>query len=80
MKLTATKSSSEHVVITMIICAVIVILTFIAAVSIINLNNANNMAKNIDAAISKGVDPLSVKCSYETKPSGTCIAYAVGKK
>ncbi|MFZ9878482.1 MAG: hypothetical protein ACO3EG_08085 [Chitinophagaceae bacterium] len=35
------------------------------------------MAKNIEAAIAKGVDPLSVKCAYETQPNSVCIAYSM---
>jgi len=38
------------------------------------------MAKNIEAAIAKGVDPLSVKCAYETNVNSVCIAYSLGKK
>jgi hypothetical protein len=37
------------------------------------------MAKNIEAAIAKGVDPLSVKCAYETHTNPTCITYAMKK-
>jgi hypothetical protein len=46
-----------------------------------NINDRNNMAKNIEAAIAKGVDPLSVKCAYETHSNPICITYAAtGKK
>ena len=45
-----------------------------------NINDRNNMAKNIEAAIAKGVDPLSVKCAYETNVNSVCIAYSLGKK
>ena len=38
------------------------------------------MAKNIEAAITKGVDPLFVKCAYETYPTATCISYALSTK
>jgi hypothetical protein len=45
-----------------------------------NINDRNNMARNIEAAITKGVDPLSVKCAYETNVNSVCIAYSLGKK
>jgi hypothetical protein len=45
-----------------------------------NLNDRNNMAKNIEAAISKGVDPLAVKCAYETNSNSVCITLAATKK
>ena len=35
--------------------------------------------KTIEAAIVKGVDPLSVKCAYETSTNPTCITYAMKK-
>jgi hypothetical protein len=41
-----------------------------------NMNDRNNMSKNIEAAITKGVDPLSVKCAYEVQPNAICITYA----
>jgi uncharacterized protein YdaU (DUF1376 family) len=31
---------------------------------------------DIEAAITKGVDPLSVKCAYEINPNAICITYA----
>jgi hypothetical protein len=45
-----------------------------------NVNDRNNMAKNIEAAIAKGVDPLSVKCAYETSVNSVCIAHSMAKK
>lgn len=45
-----------------------------------NVNDRNNMAKNIDAAIAKGVDPLSVKCAYETGTNPICITFAATRK
>ena len=52
--------------ITICISVVIVLCTAIIGGIVYNTNDRNNMAKNIEAAISKGVDPLSVKCAYET--------------
>jgi uncharacterized membrane protein len=82
MKLTETANSSriDSVVITAVVCVAIILVSVIAAISMYNMNDRNNMAHNIDAAIQKGVDPLSVKCSYETNPTSTCLAYAIGQK
>ena len=60
--------------------ATIVFTALIAGVSVYNINDRNNMAKNIDAAITKGLDPLSVKCAYETQPGATCITFAAVRK
>lgn len=80
IKLTGTKNSSNSIVTTSIICIMILALAGIVAVSLNYINDRSNMAKNIETAISKGVDPLSVKCAYETNPTATCVAYALGKK
>lgn len=60
--------------------ATIVCTALIAGISIYNTNDRNNMAKNIEAAIAKGMDPLSVKCAYETQPGATCITLAAVRK
>ena len=78
--MTETKSSSNSVYTTSIVCIMILALSGVIAVSMNYINDRSNMAKNIEAAIAKGVDPLSVKCAYETNPTSTCIAYALGKK
>jgi len=47
-----------------------------------NVNDRVLMSKNIDAAIAKGLDPISVRCSYVTNTDTICVAYAAaqGKK
>jgi hypothetical protein len=62
------------------VCVMILALAGVAATSMNYITDRSNMAKNIEAAIAKGVDPLSVKCAYETNPTSTCIAYALGNK
>lgn len=72
----------DKALVTVVICIAIVACSVVASFAIYNINDRNNMAKNIDAAISKGVDPISVKCAYEVSPTSTCIAYsmAMGRK
>ena len=65
---------------TSIVCVMILALAGIISVSLNYINDRNNMAKNIEAAIAKGVDPLAVKCAYETSPTATCISYALNVK
>lgn len=67
-------------VITLIICGAIIIVSTILGAFIYNANDRNNMAKNIETAINKGIDPISVKCAYDSSSSSTCIAYAVTAK
>ena len=66
--------------ITICISVIIVLCTALIGVIVYNVNDRNNMAKNIEAAITKGVDPLSVKCAYETNYNPICITYAATVK
>jgi hypothetical protein len=80
IKLTETKESNMNKdLITICVSVIIVVCTAIIGAIIYNINDRNNMAKNIEAAIAKGVDPLSVKCAYETSTNPTCITYAMKK-
>ncbi len=67
-------------IMTVIVCITLAVCSCIAAFTIYNINDRNNMAKNIDSAIQKGIDPISVKCAYETNTNAVCIAYSMGKK
>jgi hypothetical protein len=69
-----TKKSYEFI--TIIVCATIFAIGGIISATMYNLNDRNNMAKNIETAINKGIDPLSVKCAYEVNPNAICITYA----
>jgi uncharacterized membrane protein len=66
--------------ITVCVSVVIVLTTAIIGAIVYNTNDRNNMARNIEAAIAKGVDPLSVKCAYETNSNPICITYAATVK
>lgn len=65
---------------TLMVCITLAVCSSIAAFTIYNINDRNNMAKNIESAIQKGIDPISVKCAYETAANAVCIAYSMGKK
>ena len=77
---TEESSSMNKDLITICVSVVIVLSTSLLGLIVYNINDRNNMAKNIEAAIAKGVDPLSVKCAYETSSNPTCMAYAVTTK
>jgi hypothetical protein len=62
------------------ICVVILALGGIIA-TVIHKNHENVLkSKNIEAAIEKGVDPLSVRCSYATDRDLICVTYATSVK
>jgi hypothetical protein len=82
IKSTETKESykMQKEILTVIVCITVAVCSSIAAFTIYNLNDRNNMAKNIESAIQKGIDPITVKCAYETNTNAVCIAYSMGKK
>lgn len=58
------------------ICVTIVGLAGIASSTMFSLNDRKLMADNIDKAIEKGVDPMTVRCSYADSKDLICIAFA----
>ena len=62
--------------ISFVIAGTIVLTSVVVSYTMYNLNDRNNMAKNIEAAINKGVDPLSVKCAFISGYDPVCVAYA----
>lgn len=41
------------------------------------INENNLMSKNINEAMTKGIDPLSVRCTYAPDTDNICLAYAL---
>ena len=58
----------------------LVLLSIVAAICIYGLNDRKLMAANIENAISKGIDPLTVRCSYAKSDDIICIAHAANRK
>lgn len=65
---------------TICITLIITLCSIVAAYTIYSINDRNNMSKNIESAISKGVDPISVKCAYEISTNALCITYAATRR
>lgn len=61
---------------TFVISGALVVIAAILGVTIYNVNDRILMSKNIDSAIAKGMDPISVRCSYVTNTDTICVAYA----
>jgi hypothetical protein len=68
------KVIEEHNIV--IISMTLVVLAAILGLSIYHINDRNLMAKNIDNAIGKGINPMSVRCSYVRGDDPICIAFA----
>ena len=59
-----------------VVAITIVLLSIVAAVGFYALNDRKLMAANIENAIAKGIDPLTVRCSYAKDYDTICIAHA----
>ncbi len=58
----------------------LVLLSIVAAICLYGLNDRKLMAANIENAIAKGIDPLTVRCSYAKSDDIVCIAHAANRK
>ena len=67
----------ETVVFYVSICLMVV--TLIGCISYYNYNQTQAIRANIEAALAKGIDPLSVRCAYSSSQDTVCIAYAARK-
>jgi hypothetical protein len=65
---------------TLVVCATIIFFSIVVGISSYNINESNLMSKNIDNAISKGIDPMTVRCAYANKTDMICMAFAASDK
>lgn len=59
-----------------IVSITIVLLAAIFGFAYYNISDRSLMAQNIDNAIAKGIDPLSVRCSYAKSDDIICVSFA----
>lgn len=72
--------NKTYELITFVICVMIVLVSIVVSVGYYNINDRALMSKNISEAVAKGMDPLSVRCSYTHSTDTVCVAYAASKK
>jgi len=65
---------------TLVIGVSTVIVSVVVGTTYYNVNDRILMSKNIDSAIAKGLDPISVRCSFVTNTDTVCVAYAASSK
>lgn len=63
-----------------IICLSVVFFSLIVAISAYSINDRVLMSKNIQTAIERGINPLSVRCSYSKGDEPLCVAYAANSE
>jgi len=59
-----------------VVSLTLVLLAAIFGLGYYNISDRSFMAQNIDNAIAKGIDPLSVRCSYAKSDDIICVAFA----
>jgi len=59
-----------------VVSLTLVLLAAIFGLGYYNISDRSLMAQNIDNAIAKGIDPLSVRCSYAKSDDSICVAFA----
>jgi len=65
---------------TLVIALATVVVSAIIATTYYNVNDRILMSRNFDSAIAKGLDPISVRCSFVTNTDTICVAYAASSK
>lgn len=59
-----------------VLCITVLALTAIICIGWYHVHDRTLMADNMNSAISKGIDPLSVRCSYVKSDDIICVAFA----
>ena len=62
------------------VCLTIVLLSIVGGIAYYYAHDRLLMSKNVSEAIEKGIDPLSVRCSYASQSDTVCVAYAYSKQ
>lgn len=63
-----------------IVCTTISLIVAIIGLVSYNINENILMSQNIETAVAKGIDPLSVRCAYSGSQDHICVAYAASPK
>lgn len=66
--------------VTTLVCITIVVLSIICSFAYFNVQDRKLMVQNISEAVAKGMDPLSVRCSYAPSIDTVCVAYSASVK
>jgi hypothetical protein len=58
------------------LCVTLCVLALVGAITFHHHNESKLKSLNIESAIEKGIDPLSVRCSYASANDTICIVFA----
>jgi preprotein translocase subunit SecF len=63
-----------------LICITTMIVVGILSVTTYHINQNILLSDNIEKAVTKGIDPISVRCAYSNQHDTICVAHAVSPK
>lgn len=63
-----------------IVCVTLLLVSIVAAFTHYHVNDRGLMSKNIEQALSAGINPLAVRCTYARTDDAVCVAYAFSGK
>lgn len=61
-------------------CISVVLISIVVSYAMYAIKENELMSQNIESAIQKGIDPISVRCSYALGTDNVCIAHGVSNK
>jgi ABC-type molybdate transport system substrate-binding protein len=62
--------------VSLIVSVALIVISIVIGVTYYNVNDRKLMSANIDSAIAKGIDPISVRCSFAQSGDTICVAHA----
>jgi hypothetical protein len=62
--------------VSLIVSVALIVISIVIGVTYYNVNDRKLMSGNIDSAIAKGIDPISVRCSFAISGDTICVAHA----
>jgi hypothetical protein len=58
----------------------IIFLLLVCWLQLFQYNELQVIKSNVESAISKGIDPIAVRCAYANERDVVCVAYGSNKK
>lgn len=58
------------------VSVLLALVTLICSVTFYKYSELNSVERNVQSAISKGIDPIAVRCAYADARDVVCVAYA----
>jgi hypothetical protein len=67
---------NNYEILSLIISSALIGISIVIGLTYYNISDRKLMSANIDSAIAKGIDPISVRCSFAQSGDTICVVYA----